>query len=102
MSHNRQGERKAEFVTSQPSEWRWQHKLPQQRNTSGLVLCSKHTFSVHRTAWYLALAVFLELSYPKGKEGRLIACSDADWGNCRETRRSVTGLLAIFNGFLFL
>ncbi|MBW0585037.1 hypothetical protein O181_124752 [Austropuccinia psidii MF-1] len=38
------------------------------------------------------------------QEGRggILAYSDADWGNCRETRCSVTGYLSTFNGCLVL
>lgn len=42
------------------------------------------------------------LSFPKQKTGPVIAYSDADWGNCRTTRRSVTGYLAMFHDCLIL
>ncbi|MBW0510420.1 hypothetical protein O181_050135, partial [Austropuccinia psidii MF-1] len=36
-----------------------------------------------------------------GKQG-IVAYSDADWGNCRVTRRSISGYLASFEGCLVL
>ncbi|MBW0472315.1 hypothetical protein O181_012030 [Austropuccinia psidii MF-1] len=36
-----------------------------------------------------------------GKQG-IITYSDADWGNCRVTRQSISGYLALFEGFLVL
>ncbi|MBW0536379.1 hypothetical protein O181_076094 [Austropuccinia psidii MF-1] len=42
------------------------------------------------------------LVYSKSSLSGIEAYSDADWGNCVGTRRSVTGFLAIFNGNLVL
>lgn len=51
---------------------------------------------------YLRGTMTVCLSYPKEHPGDLVAYSDADWGNCRSTRRSVTGYLAILNGCLIV
>ncbi|MBW0466267.1 hypothetical protein O181_005982 [Austropuccinia psidii MF-1] len=42
------------------------------------------------------------LVYSQGLENEVRGYSDADWGNCRTTRRSVTGFLALFAGNLVL
>ncbi|MBW0488783.1 hypothetical protein O181_028498 [Austropuccinia psidii MF-1] len=51
---------------------------------------------------YLKGSQELGLHYHRnGKQG-IIAYSDADWGNCRVTRRSISGYLALFEGCLVL
>ncbi|MBW0536448.1 hypothetical protein O181_076163 [Austropuccinia psidii MF-1] len=42
------------------------------------------------------------LVYWRGRQNGLKAYSDADWGNCKETCRSISGYLALFNGNLVL
>ncbi|MBW0517549.1 hypothetical protein O181_057264 [Austropuccinia psidii MF-1] len=42
------------------------------------------------------------LVYSRGSKEEVRAYSDADWGNCQETRRSVTGFLVTFNGNLVI
>ncbi|MBW0529879.1 hypothetical protein O181_069594 [Austropuccinia psidii MF-1] len=42
------------------------------------------------------------LHYPANLPKGIVAWSDADWVNCRATRRSVTGFLATFHGCLIL
>ncbi|MBW0579798.1 hypothetical protein O181_119513, partial [Austropuccinia psidii MF-1] len=44
----------------------------------------------------------LGLTYPRGINVGILAYSDADWGNCRVSRRSVTGFLATVGGSLVL
>ncbi|MBW0491872.1 hypothetical protein O181_031587 [Austropuccinia psidii MF-1] len=51
---------------------------------------------------YLKGCQELSLIYPRnGMEG-IIAYSDADWGNCKATRRSISGYLASFEGGLVM
>ncbi|MBW0475375.1 hypothetical protein O181_015090 [Austropuccinia psidii MF-1] len=51
---------------------------------------------------YLKGTPHLGLVYSRGPLLGIEAYSDADWGNCAETWRSVTGFLATFNGNLVL
>ncbi|MBW0536663.1 hypothetical protein O181_076378 [Austropuccinia psidii MF-1] len=51
---------------------------------------------------YLKGTQSIGLVYSKSKEQGIEAYSDADWGNCQLTRRSVTGYLATFDGSLVL
>ncbi|MBW0535461.1 hypothetical protein O181_075176 [Austropuccinia psidii MF-1] len=51
---------------------------------------------------YLKGSPDVGLLYPKGPSGGIIAYSDADWGNCGSSRRSVSGYLATLNGCLVL
>ncbi|MBW0560427.1 hypothetical protein O181_100142, partial [Austropuccinia psidii MF-1] len=44
----------------------------------------------------------LGLTYPRGINVGILAYSNADWGNCRVSRRSVTGFLATVGGSLVL
>ncbi|MBW0465071.1 hypothetical protein O181_004786 [Austropuccinia psidii MF-1] len=57
--------------------------------------------SAIRSLNYLSTETRPNLSFASHQPG-IRAYSDADWGNCRETRRSVTGYLTIFNGCLVL
>ncbi|MBW0537363.1 hypothetical protein O181_077078, partial [Austropuccinia psidii MF-1] len=41
-------------------------------------------------------------TYHKGETSGIVSWSNADWGNCRATRRSVSGFLATFHGCLIL
>ncbi|MBW0529850.1 hypothetical protein O181_069565, partial [Austropuccinia psidii MF-1] len=49
---------------------------------------------------YLRGTPDLGLVYSRGSDGGVRAYSDADWGNCRSTRRSTTGYLVLFNNCL--
>ncbi|MBW0534400.1 hypothetical protein O181_074115 [Austropuccinia psidii MF-1] len=51
---------------------------------------------------YLKGTQDLGLVYTKNDHFGIVGYSDADWGNCRSTRRSVTGFLAQFCGNLVL
>ncbi|MBW0499247.1 hypothetical protein O181_038962 [Austropuccinia psidii MF-1] len=51
---------------------------------------------------YLKGTQDLGLSYSGNLPKGIVAWSDADWGNCRATRQSVTGFLATFHGCLIL
>ncbi|MBW0541403.1 hypothetical protein O181_081118, partial [Austropuccinia psidii MF-1] len=51
---------------------------------------------------YLRGTQGLGLVYTQGDHCGIVGYSDADWGNCRSTRRSVTGFLAQFGGNLIL
>ncbi|MBW0488360.1 hypothetical protein O181_028075 [Austropuccinia psidii MF-1] len=51
---------------------------------------------------YLRGTQDLALTYYKGNSSRIVAYSDADWGNCPDTWRSITGLLATFSGCLVI
>ncbi|MBW0536909.1 hypothetical protein O181_076624 [Austropuccinia psidii MF-1] len=42
------------------------------------------------------------LTYYKGNNSGIVAYSDADWGNCPDTRRLITGFLATFSGCLVI
>ncbi|MBW0477923.1 hypothetical protein O181_017638 [Austropuccinia psidii MF-1] len=64
------------------------------RNTSleGLLTCAQ--------VQYLRGTQDVGLCYMRDKKSSLVAFSDADWGNCRETRRSTSGFLAQMHGCL--
>ncbi|MBW0579364.1 hypothetical protein O181_119079 [Austropuccinia psidii MF-1] len=49
---------------------------------------------------YLKCTNDIELNYQRNLIEPPVAYSDADWGNCRITRRSMTGYLVILNGNL--
>ncbi|MBW0464976.1 hypothetical protein O181_004691 [Austropuccinia psidii MF-1] len=49
---------------------------------------------------YLQGTPGLGLIYSRGNDSGVKAYSDADWGNCRSTRRSTTGYLVPFNNCL--
>lgn len=49
---------------------------------------------------YLAGSESLSLVYDRGVSAPLKGCTDADWGNCLQTRRSITGFLTMFNNHL--
>ncbi|MBW0535083.1 hypothetical protein O181_074798 [Austropuccinia psidii MF-1] len=51
---------------------------------------------------YLKGTQDISISYPKGINVGIIAYTDADWGNCKTTRRSITGFLATMGGGLVL
>ncbi|MBW0479541.1 hypothetical protein O181_019256 [Austropuccinia psidii MF-1] len=51
---------------------------------------------------YLKGGLEVGLNYPKSRKDILISWSDADRGNCMETRRSIIGFLSTFNGCLVL
>ncbi|MBW0521419.1 hypothetical protein O181_061134 [Austropuccinia psidii MF-1] len=51
---------------------------------------------------YLKGTQDISITYPKGINAGIIAYTDADWGNCKTTRRSITGFLAIMGGGLIL
>ncbi|MBW0511745.1 hypothetical protein O181_051460 [Austropuccinia psidii MF-1] len=51
---------------------------------------------------YLKGSLDVGLRYPQGGSQGITSWSDADWGNCQSTRRSVTGYLATFHGCLVL
>ncbi|MBW0523127.1 hypothetical protein O181_062842 [Austropuccinia psidii MF-1] len=51
---------------------------------------------------YLKGTQDLGLTYPKNINAGIVAYTDADWGNCSTTRRSVTGFLATMCGSLIL
>ncbi|MBW0478903.1 hypothetical protein O181_018618 [Austropuccinia psidii MF-1] len=51
---------------------------------------------------YLRGSQELSLIYPKDSKEGIIAYSDADWGNCKATRRSISGYLASFEGGLVM
>ncbi|MBW0535863.1 hypothetical protein O181_075578 [Austropuccinia psidii MF-1] len=51
---------------------------------------------------YLKGSQNLALTYEAGSEHGIAAYSDADWGNCTDTRRSVTGYLVQFNNCLVI
>ncbi|MBW0490531.1 hypothetical protein O181_030246 [Austropuccinia psidii MF-1] len=51
---------------------------------------------------YLKGTQDLALTYYKGNNSGIIAYSDANWGNCPDTWRSITGFLATFNGCLVI
>ncbi|MBW0501514.1 hypothetical protein O181_041229 [Austropuccinia psidii MF-1] len=51
---------------------------------------------------YLRGTQDLALTYYKGDNSGIVAYSDADWGNCPDTRRSITGFLAMFSGCLVI
>ncbi|MBW0509460.1 hypothetical protein O181_049175, partial [Austropuccinia psidii MF-1] len=51
---------------------------------------------------YLKGTQDIGLTYPKGINAGIVAYTDADWGNCSTTRRSVTGFLATMCGSLVL
>ncbi|MBW0539804.1 hypothetical protein O181_079519 [Austropuccinia psidii MF-1] len=57
----------------------------------------KHWSAFLHVLKYLKGSQELGLLYKRGKQNGIEAYSDADWGNCRATRRSVTGYLAKFN-----
>ncbi|MBW0505352.1 hypothetical protein O181_045067 [Austropuccinia psidii MF-1] len=46
---------------------------------------------------YLRGTVAYGLHYATDRDGGLCDYSDADWGNCRQTRRSITGFVISFN-----
>ncbi|MBW0506580.1 hypothetical protein O181_046295 [Austropuccinia psidii MF-1] len=49
-----------------------------------------------------AVSSLLQLVYSQGLDNEVRGYSNADWGNSRATRRSVTGILAFFSGNLVL
>ncbi|MBW0544488.1 hypothetical protein O181_084203 [Austropuccinia psidii MF-1] len=51
---------------------------------------------------YLKGTQDIGLTYPKDINATIVAYTDADWGNCSTTRRSVTGFLATMCGSLVL
>ncbi|MBW0541029.1 hypothetical protein O181_080744 [Austropuccinia psidii MF-1] len=51
---------------------------------------------------YLKGTAGLGLFYASGGGSGLCAYSDADWGNCKQTRRSVTGFIISFNSCLVI
>ncbi|MBW0514049.1 hypothetical protein O181_053764, partial [Austropuccinia psidii MF-1] len=51
---------------------------------------------------YLRGTVDYSLHYMAHGVGGLCAYSDADWGNCRQTRRSITGFVISFKDFLVI
>ncbi|MBW0510230.1 hypothetical protein O181_049945 [Austropuccinia psidii MF-1] len=51
---------------------------------------------------YLRGAQDLALTYYKGNNSGILAYSNANWGNCPDTRRSITGFLATFSGCLVI
>ncbi|MBW0472312.1 hypothetical protein O181_012027 [Austropuccinia psidii MF-1] len=51
---------------------------------------------------YLRGTVAYGLHYTTDGVGGLCAYSDADWGNCRQTRRTVSGFVISFKGFLVI
>ncbi|MBW0539129.1 hypothetical protein O181_078844 [Austropuccinia psidii MF-1] len=51
---------------------------------------------------YLKGTQDMGIHYPENLPKGIVGWSDADWGNCRATRRSVTGFLATFHGCLIL
>ncbi|MBW0526324.1 hypothetical protein O181_066039 [Austropuccinia psidii MF-1] len=51
---------------------------------------------------YLQGTQDLGLVYHKGGGVQIAAYSDTDWGNCKDTRQSISGFLATFNGCLVL
>ncbi|MBW0515470.1 hypothetical protein O181_055185, partial [Austropuccinia psidii MF-1] len=62
----------------------------------------KHWQAFMHVLRYLKGSLDVGLRYPRGGSQGITAWSDADWGNCRSTRRSVTGYLATFHGCLVL
>ncbi|MBW0582594.1 hypothetical protein O181_122309 [Austropuccinia psidii MF-1] len=50
--------------------------------------------------WYLKGSKEFALTYEANGKHSIVAYSNADWGNCTETRKSVTGYLAQFNNCL--
>ncbi|MBW0589642.1 hypothetical protein O181_129357, partial [Austropuccinia psidii MF-1] len=57
----------------------------------------KHWSAFLHVLKYLKGSQELGFLYKRSKHNGIEAYSDADWGNCRATRRSVTGYLAKFN-----
>ncbi|MBW0460317.1 hypothetical protein O181_000032 [Austropuccinia psidii MF-1] len=51
---------------------------------------------------YLKGTQDIGLTYPKGINAGIVAYTEAEWGNCSTTRRSVTGFLAKMCGSLIL
>ncbi|MBW0541832.1 hypothetical protein O181_081547 [Austropuccinia psidii MF-1] len=51
---------------------------------------------------YLRGTQDLALTYYKGNNSGIVAYSNANWGNCPDTRRSITGFLATFSGCLVI
>ncbi|MBW0539496.1 hypothetical protein O181_079211 [Austropuccinia psidii MF-1] len=62
----------------------------------------KHWQASMHVLCYLRGSLDVCLEYPRGGSQGITAWSDADWGNCRSTRRSITGYLATFHGCLVL
>ncbi|MBW0483513.1 hypothetical protein O181_023228 [Austropuccinia psidii MF-1] len=62
----------------------------------------RHCHAFLHVLHYIEGTQDLGLNYPANLPKGIVAWSDADWGNCRETRRSVTGFLAAFHGCLIL
>ncbi|MBW0461525.1 hypothetical protein O181_001240 [Austropuccinia psidii MF-1] len=62
----------------------------------------KHWHAFLHVLWYLKGSLNVGLKYKKNGAQGISAWSDADWGNCCSTRRSVTGYLATFHGGLAL
>ncbi|MBW0563824.1 hypothetical protein O181_103539, partial [Austropuccinia psidii MF-1] len=63
-------------------------------------ICHWHAF-LH-VLRYLKGTQDVGLHYPENLPKGIVAWSNADWGNCRATRRSVTAFLATFHGCLIL
>ncbi|MBW0499533.1 hypothetical protein O181_039248 [Austropuccinia psidii MF-1] len=62
----------------------------------------KHWKAFLHVLRYLQGTQDLGLVYHKGGGVQIAEYCDADWGNCKDTRRSISGFLATFNGCLVL